>query len=66
MNRKLLTGIVLQPRSSRAASNTESKDIVAKVFTIPVLPDPSRRRGKQRSQDPRYIEAQQLLVDAMK
>ena len=39
---------------------------MAKVFTIPVLPDPSRRRGKPRSQDPRYIEAQQLLVDAMK
>jgi hypothetical protein len=37
---------------------------VAKVFTIPVLPDPARR--KQRTLDPRYIEAQRLLVDAMK
>jgi len=39
---------------------------VAKVFTIPVFPDPSRRKGKQRSSDPRYIEGQRLLVDAMK
>jgi hypothetical protein len=39
---------------------------VAKVFTIPVLPDPARRRGKHRISDPRYIDGQKLLVDAMK
>jgi hypothetical protein len=39
---------------------------VAKVFTIPVLPDPARRRGKHRTPDPRYIDGQKLLVDAMK
>jgi hypothetical protein len=39
---------------------------LAKVFTIPVLPDPSRRKGKLRSGDPRYIDGQKLLVDAMK
>jgi hypothetical protein len=39
---------------------------VAKVFTIPVLPDPARRKGKQRTPDPRYIEAQRLLFSAMK
>jgi hypothetical protein len=39
---------------------------VAKVFTIPVLPDPSRRKGKKRVQDPRYIEGQRLLLEAMK
>lgn len=39
---------------------------MAKVFTIPVLPDPARRKGKHRNQDPRYIEAQRLLVEAMK
>jgi hypothetical protein len=39
---------------------------VAKVFTIPVLPDPSRRKGHKRVQDPRYIEAQRLLIEAMK
>ena len=37
---------------------------MARVFTIPVLPDPARRKGK-RQQDPRYVEGQRLLVDAM-
>jgi hypothetical protein len=40
--------------------------ILAKVFTIPVLPDPARRKGKMRNADPRYIEGQRLLVDAMR
>jgi hypothetical protein len=39
---------------------------MAKVFTIPVMPDPSRRKGKTRNADPRYIEGQRLLVEAMK
>jgi hypothetical protein len=39
---------------------------VVKVFTIPVLPDPSRRKGKPRNSDPRYIEGQRLLMNAMK
>ena len=39
---------------------------MAKVFTIPVLPDPSRRKGKKRVQDPRYMEGQRLLIEAMK
>jgi len=39
---------------------------MARVFTIPVLPDPSRRKGKTRGGDPRYIEGQQLIVDALK
>ncbi len=39
---------------------------MAKVFTIPVMPDPARRKGKKRSSDPRYIEGQRLLVEAMK
>ena len=39
---------------------------MSRILTIPVLPDPSRRRGKKRSSDPRYIEGQRLLVDAMK
>ena len=37
---------------------------MAKVFTIPVLPDPGRR--KQRKSDPRYLEGQRLLVEAMR
>lgn len=39
---------------------------MAKVLTIPVLPDPARRKGKKRNLDPRYIEGQRLLVEAMK
>lgn len=39
---------------------------MAKVFTMSVVPDPSRRKGKPRNFDPRYIEGQRLLVEAMK
>jgi hypothetical protein len=39
---------------------------LAKVFTIPVLPDPTRTKGKKRTRDPRYIEGQRTLVEAMK
>ena len=40
---------------------------MAKVFTIPVTPNPSSRRNKRdRTSDPRYVEGQRLLVDAMK
>ena len=39
---------------------------MAKVFTIPVIPDPTRRKGKKRSLGPDYIQGQQLLVEAMK
>jgi hypothetical protein len=39
---------------------------MAKVFTIPVPPKlgPSRRR--ERTCDPRYVDGQRLLVEAMK
>ena len=39
---------------------------MAKVFTIPVAPDPKRRKTGQRKSDPRFIEGQRLLVEAMK
>ncbi len=39
---------------------------MAKVFTIPVVPNPSRRRSGERRSDPRYIQGQRLLVEAMK
>lgn len=39
---------------------------MAKVFTIPVLPDPNRRKTKKRVSDPRFIQGQRLLVEAMK
>ncbi|MGZ4787271.1 MAG: hypothetical protein ACXVZV_13935 [Terriglobales bacterium] len=38
---------------------------MAKMFTISAIPDPSRRKKARRS-DPRYVEGQRLLVEAMK
>ncbi len=39
---------------------------MAKVFTIPVPPDMSRKRARERTSDPRYVDGQRLLVEAMK
>jgi hypothetical protein len=36
-----------------------------KVVIIPAMPDPSGR-DRARSDDPRYLDGQRLLVDAMK
>ncbi len=38
---------------------------MAKVFTIPVPPKMNRTR-RERHDDPRYVEGQRLLVEAMK
>jgi len=38
---------------------------MAKLFTIPVTPNPKKRK-KERHADPRYVEGQRLLVEAMK
>jgi hypothetical protein len=38
---------------------------MAKVFTIPVVPSLGRR-PRERVSDPRYVDGQRLLVDAMK
>lgn len=38
---------------------------MAKVFTIPVPPNVNRKR-RERTSDPRYVEGQRLLVDAMR
>jgi hypothetical protein len=38
---------------------------MAKVFTIPVAPKIGRRR-RERTSDPRYVDGQRLLVEAMK
>ena len=38
---------------------------MAKIFFIPVSPDP-RRRNPKRKLDPRYLEGQRLLVEALK
>lgn len=38
---------------------------MAKVFTIPVAPSIGRKR-RERTSDPRYVDGQRLLVEAMK
>ena len=38
---------------------------MARVFTIPAIPNPKRRRTPRIS-DKRYIDGQKLLVEAMK
>jgi len=37
-----------------------------KVVIIPARPDPSNRERNQRHTDPRYLEGQRILVDAMR
>ena len=38
---------------------------MAKVFTIPVVPDISKKK-RERTSDPRYVDGQRLLVEAIK
>jgi len=38
---------------------------MAKVFTIPVVPNLGRKR-RERTSDPRYVDGQRALVEAMK
>ena len=38
---------------------------MAKVFTIPVVPNLSRKK-RERTSDPRYVDGQRCLVEAMK
>ena len=38
---------------------------MAKVFTIPTLPTLGRKR-RERTADPRYVDGQRLLVEAMR
>jgi hypothetical protein len=37
---------------------------MAKLFTIPAIPGP--RPNRQRKSDPRYVDGQRLLVEAMR
>jgi hypothetical protein len=39
---------------------------MAKVFTIPVPPTPVGRKRRERTSDPRYVDGQRLLVEAMR
>ena len=38
---------------------------MAKVFTIPVVPDLSKKK-RERTSDPRYVDGQRLLVEAIR
>ncbi len=38
---------------------------MAKVFTIPVAPNIGRKK-RERTSDPRYVDGQRLLVEAMR
>ncbi len=39
---------------------------MAKVFTIPAPPKLGRPTQRERTSDPRYVDGQRLLVEAMK
>jgi hypothetical protein len=39
---------------------------MAKVFTIPVPPRLGRSTKRERTSDPRYVDGQRLLVEAMR
>jgi hypothetical protein len=58
------TAITTQAKDEK--QTTRPSTFMAKVFTIPVPPKlgPSRRR--ERSSDPRYVDGQRLLVEALK
>ncbi len=43
----------------------ESRVGMAKVFTIPLPPDLGRKK-RERTSDPRYVDGQKMLVEAMK
>ena len=50
------------PREDSAA---QIVGFMAKVFTIPVAPSIGRKR-RERTSDPRYVDGQKMLVEAMK
>jgi len=56
----------ITPQGREKEETARGFTFMAKVFTIPVPPKlgPSRRR--ERSSDPRYVDGQRLLVEAMK
>ena len=39
---------------------------MAKVFTIPVPPEIVTEEARERTSDPRYVDGQRLLVEAMR
>jgi len=46
-------------------AGAEASEFMAKVFTIPVPPNLNRKK-RERTTDPRYVDGQRILVEAMK
>ena len=55
----------LTPNTLIIHSRIFEESSLARLFTLPVVPEPKRRRTPRIS-DKRYIEGQKLLVEAMK
>jgi len=60
-------GILAFSATFQAAASEKSQIVgfMAKVFTIPVAPNLGRRK-RERTSDPRYVDGQRLLVEAMR
>lgn len=61
----MATGRSILPSYTYLAVILKDGAILGKILTIPVLPDPARRRTKRNS-DRRYIEGQRLIVEAIR
>src|SRR5271169_1473789 len=58
-------GAILPKSSFRLSTSFRLSSFMAKVFTIPVPPNFGSKR-RERTSDPRYVDGQRVLVEAMK
>jgi hypothetical protein len=61
--------ILRKQRFANRNDDTEHAGILkymAKVFTIPVAPKVQGPKRRERNSDPRYVDGQKMLVEAMK
>ena len=59
------TNLLEKKSRGNKAPNCTDIFLMAKVFTIPVAPQIGRKR-RERTSDPRYVDGQRLLVEAMR
>lgn len=57
--------LTLSATSPGEDSAAQIVGFMAKVFTIPVAPSIGRKK-RERTSDPRYVDGQRLLVEAMR
>lgn len=57
--------LTLSATSPGEDSAAQIVGFMAKVFTIPVAPSIGRKK-RERTADPRYVDGQRLLVEAMR